>query len=350
MMAPSFPFRNLVFQGGGVRSFVYHGALAVLEEQDILPQIQRVAGTSAGAMLAALLSFRLSVAETLAIYGTLDLSRVPQMTSSDEMSLPEWLPRTELVKRELTRLSGASGSVSRLVRKYGWYSSSYSYDWMQQVIAQYGGGNGLATFADFRARGYRAVYVVATNVSRRRVEIFSAESTPDVAVADALLMSQSIPLYFEAVQFDGQRIGQGDYYADGGLVLNYPLELFDRAEAVFDPRHLVAGINWETLGCRHYQPADIEKPGRPITNVLTYMENLAELLVQAQAVAHEHNHPNRRRTIDISNLGVATTDFSIRPQADDPMYQRLCAEGRQTTEGFLVDWPGIPVVEPAPGN
>ena len=43
-------FRNLVFEGGGVKGIAYAGAIGVLEERDILAGIQRVAGTSAGAI------------------------------------------------------------------------------------------------------------------------------------------------------------------------------------------------------------------------------------------------------------------------------------------------------------
>ena len=56
-----YPFRNLVFQGGGVKASAYHGALRVLEDEEILPQIERVAGASAGAVVAALLSMHLDV-------------------------------------------------------------------------------------------------------------------------------------------------------------------------------------------------------------------------------------------------------------------------------------------------
>ena len=43
-------FRNLVFEGGGVKGIAYAGAVAVLEDKGILPGIRRVAGTSAGAI------------------------------------------------------------------------------------------------------------------------------------------------------------------------------------------------------------------------------------------------------------------------------------------------------------
>ena len=62
-----YPFRNLVLQGGGAKALAYHGALRVLEDEKILPQIERVAGASAGAALAALVSMRLDVDEIIKV-------------------------------------------------------------------------------------------------------------------------------------------------------------------------------------------------------------------------------------------------------------------------------------------
>ena len=52
----SYKFRNLVFEGGGVKGAAYGGALEELEERGILNDITRVAGTSAGAITAVLLA------------------------------------------------------------------------------------------------------------------------------------------------------------------------------------------------------------------------------------------------------------------------------------------------------
>ena len=49
-----YHFRNLVFEGGGVKGIAYVGALEVLDKEGILRNIERVAGTSAGAMVAVL--------------------------------------------------------------------------------------------------------------------------------------------------------------------------------------------------------------------------------------------------------------------------------------------------------
>ena len=108
--------------------------------------------------------------------------------------------------------------LNRLLRHYGWYDSSYAYKWLLTTIAEQT-GYGTATFADFRKKGFRDLHIIATNISRHQLEIFSAETTPDVAVADALLLSQSIPLSFAAPRFDGKRLrdDEGDFYSDGAI-------------------------------------------------------------------------------------------------------------------------------------
>lgn len=50
----AYHFRNLVFEGGGVKGIAYVGAMEVLEEKGILKNITRVGGTSAGAINALL--------------------------------------------------------------------------------------------------------------------------------------------------------------------------------------------------------------------------------------------------------------------------------------------------------
>lgn len=50
-------FRNLLFEGGGVKGIAYIGAMRVLEQRGFLKHIHRVGGTGAGAINA--LSFAL---------------------------------------------------------------------------------------------------------------------------------------------------------------------------------------------------------------------------------------------------------------------------------------------------
>ncbi len=63
-----YHFKNLVFEGGGVKGIAYVGALEVLEKEGILGSIERVAGTSAGAMVAVLVALGYTATELSLIH------------------------------------------------------------------------------------------------------------------------------------------------------------------------------------------------------------------------------------------------------------------------------------------
>ncbi|NCF65853.1 MAG: hypothetical protein GWP61_07760 [Chloroflexi bacterium] len=337
-----YPFRNLVFQGGGAKALAYHGALRVLEDEGILLQIERVAGASAGAALAALLSMRLDVNEIVNIYKTFNADRLAVTQSG---RIPDRSSTPNVLRRELERIQNSFSSVTRLATKFGWYSSEYSYQWMQDIVARFGRGNGMATFAQFREWGFRDLYIVVTNMTSHTTEVFSADSSPNVSVVDAILMSQALPIFFEALQFDGQRFGQGDFYADGGILINYPLQIFDERPFAWRNRWFVNGVNWETVGCRLHTAEDCPKRSGSITNLLTYVQNVFEALVETQAVAYQLSKTAQRRSIDISDCCVRSTDWDVRPQADDERYLKLVLAGKSAAVNYLDNYKP-PVIKP----
>lgn len=316
-------YRNLVFKGGGVRGIAYMGALEVLDEYRIVENIERVAGTSAGAIGAALMSFRLSIPETRDIFNSLDFSMVPQVATKSKKR-----------RFNLPRFAEEEAYL-RFITKYGWYSSEYFYQWLQNAIADQCDGNGRATFADFQKRGFRDLYIVAANISRQRPETFSAIHTPDVAVADAVRMSMSIPIFFESLRFDGNSFGDGDYYVDGGLFDNFPMHIFDNPDYSGRTWSFRDGINWETLGLflypdRYLHPAEPEIPG----NVWEYLMLAFRNLYQSYELTYYETSPvDQHRTIEISDCGIATTDFDISLEGEK--YKLLYESGKQAVKDFF---------------
>lgn len=314
-------YRNLVFKGGGVRGIAYMGALEVLEEYKIVENIESVAGTSAGAIAAALLSFRLTIPETKALFNSLDFTKVPQSAT-----------KTRRIKRP--RIAEEE-SYLRFITKYGWYSSEYFYQWLESVIADQCDGDGRATFADFQERGFRDLYIVAANISRQRPEIFSTTHTPGVAVADAVRMSMSIPIFFEALRFDGKSFGDGDYYVDGGLFDNFPMHIFDHPELSGRNWSYRDGINWETLGLflypdRYLHPSEPEIPA----NVWEYLTLAFRNLYQSYEMTYyETSTVDQHRTIEISDCGIASTDFEISIEGEK--YKLLYESGKQAVRDFF---------------
>jgi len=314
-------YRNLVFKGGGVRGIAYMGALEALDQYRIVENIERVAGTSAGAIGAALLSFRLSMQETRALFNSLDLTKIPQsVTKQRRFKVPRFAEEE---------------SYRRFITKYGWYSSGYFYQWLQSVIADQCDGDGRATFKDFQRRGFRDLYIVAANISRQRPEIFSITHTPDVAVADAVRMSMSIPIFFESLQFDGKSFGSGDYYVDGGLFDNFPMHIFDSPDFSGRSWSFRDGINWETLGLflypdRYLHPSESEIP----ENVWEYLILAFRNLYQSYELTYyETSTVDQHRTIEISDCGIATTDFDISLGGEK--YNLLYQSGREAVLNFF---------------
>lgn len=334
-MAIKYPFKNLVFQGGGIKTLTYHGALDVLEEHGVLSQIERVAGTSAGATVAMLLSLHLSAQETIQRLRSVEYTKIP---STKTTQLPEWAHFFPFPDGQITWLMQRMDTLTRLYRNYGWYAHDYVYQWLMEVIAQACHGNGRATFKDFRALGFRDLYIPAANLTTHKVTLFCADETPGVAVADAVLMSATLPLFFEALRFDGSQFGQGDYYADGGLVANFPINVFDSPRFATGNRHYVHGVNWETLGCRIYTPPDCLPTHKPITNLLSYMQNLVDTLAMAQDIAFNNSLVDQLRTINISDCCVSVTDFQIRAAEDEPRYMELFESGREATRAYLTQY------------
>jgi NTE family protein len=334
-----YPFRNLAFQGGGAKALAYHGAVSVLEQEGVLVGIERVAGTSAGATLATLLSMRLDINEIREIYRSFD---VTQFNAALAGSYPT---NDGISPRLWNRLQGNISSMSRLATRFGWNSLDYYYDWLQKALAPYCKNHAKATFAQYQEWGYRDLHIVTTNVSRRKTEVFNAQTTPNVAVVDALLISQSLPLFFEGLQFDGQQFGSGDYYADGGMILNYPLPIFDEMQFARNNRWFVNGINWESLGCRLYTPKDCPQKRESIGNLFAYLQSTFDTLIEAQAVAFELSTPAQMRTININDCCVRTIDFSIRPAPEDERYQELIASGKAAASEYLANYKA-PLIQP----
>ena len=283
--AGGYPFTNLVFEGGGVKGVAYAGALEVLEEAAILGRVTAVAGTSAGAITAALVAAGYTPAELKAIMLALDLRSF-----------------------EDGRLEGPA----RLLEKYGWYRGEAFLDWIRARLAEKVGSPAI-TFAELIAARRIDLRVVATNVSAHASQVFSADTSPHASVADAVRMSMSIPFFFAAV-----RTGDS-VYVDGGATWNYPLEIFDGVTA-----------DWGTLGFHLDSPGPSPPPAR-VSDLLEFTTALYESVMAVQADFYRRNQDDLRRTVVIDDLGLKATDFGITTAQKE----LLIANGAAATRAYL---------------
>ncbi len=148
-------------------------------------------------------------------------------------------------------------------------------------------------------------------------------------VALAVRISMSIPIFFESILFQYPGTSEAQFYADGGVMWNYPISIFD------DPkygRRLSNGLNDETLGFFPYASPEATNY-KEVKGVIDYMGALFESisLVQEQLVIRTEK--NYSRTVFIGDCGIEATDFDI--ELGDTRYNSLFDSGYSAASKFF---------------
>ncbi len=325
---------NLVFEGGGVLGIAYLGVLDYLYKAGIMKSIHRTAGTSAGAITACITSFNLNFDEIKKIADTLDYKKVPQ-----KEEIPEMRNIPPMVRAEFERMFGNLDCIYRLVKNYGWYSSTYFYNWIkEQIAAQFDQSKKQPpyTFSDFKnplihqgKRTFRDLYVIGTDISYRASRVFCYETTPEMEVAQAVRISMSIPLFFEAVQINDEAITKDkltNVFADGGVMRNYPINLFD----AFNYRDQTAsGMQHHTLGACFRSKSSYKD-----TNSLPeYISNVFHALLQVQQDLYDHTPSDKARSIQVDTGDISPVDFDI--STNDETYRFLYRQGFDAARSYF---------------
>ena len=196
---------NAVFEGGGVRGIGHVGAVCRMEQAGW--QFVDLAGSSAGAIVAALLAAGYSGRELKKELETLDYMRFKGK------DLPDYF--------------GMLGKSVSLLMSLGVYHTDYLEDWMDELLNR----KGMRRFGDIKGGG-RRLKITASDLTDRRLLVLPddlgefAEAPDDFCIAPAVRMSVSIPIFFEPVRWK-DRQGREHLIVDGGLLSNYPIWLLD---------------------------------------------------------------------------------------------------------------------------
>ena len=234
--------KNLVFEGAGIRGIAYCGAIKVLEQKNLLQDVERVGGTSAGAITALLLSIG---------YKADEIAELINGTSFKKFNDGNFL---------------IFGGIPRVKKYYGWYRGRKVENWLEKVI-EAKTGNAEITFKELDEKGYKDLFVTGTSLDQQKLFVFSNETFPQMKVKDAVRISMTIPLYFEAVFMTetGEIIqhpkNKKGYHVmvDGGLLANFPIRLFDSTKYTDSAKPNEFAINVQTIGFRIDRAEQITK-------------------------------------------------------------------------------------------
>ena len=231
-------YTNLALEGGGMKGLAYSGAFEVLDSIGITQHIERVAGTSSGAMNGMLISIGYSGKEITHLNLTKNFGKYSQVG--------------------IPILSG----LIRFYRTYGYYKTDRFMVDLAQAM-RYKGISPDITFIELhKLRSsnpkLKDLYITGANLTDQKLEVFSHRTYPNMKIIDAVKISISIPLYYEAIfmQPNGEIIDKKNadqntkVMTDGGVIDNYPFHVFDSLVYLNDGQNSYYLCNEKTLGLK----------------------------------------------------------------------------------------------------
>ncbi|WP_395476689.1 patatin-like phospholipase family protein [Rickettsia endosymbiont of Pantilius tunicatus] len=223
----------VAFSGGGAKGAIYSGVYAALKKADLLDNVKAVAGSSAGAITAAIVAFgtkperfeEISKTTNLQdLLGQKGFSAGVLQLNKDGKPLYDLLDKTikdnvgDFLQRPDIKIVKDDEALDKLRERHKRGGKIYFRD--------------LALLRKYDPASYKDLVVTAVEKDAGVLTIFSSLNTPDVEVALACRASASIPLVFEPVEINGKK------YVDGGYLDNVPTKYFKDNEPEFDVKEI----------------------------------------------------------------------------------------------------------------
>jgi len=312
------PKVDLVLEGGGVKGIGLVGAVLTLSDKGYV--FPRVAGTSAGAIVASLVAAHQVAGKPLSNLETI-------MRSVDYSKFQD--------EGALERRLGTPGEVAELLLHMGIAKGDYLVQWLGNTLADLG----VHTFADLaisdsddRGTGlppeqrFRLV-VHTSDISRGALVRLPwdygryGQDPAAVRVVDAVRASMSIPFFFRPVSF---KTPTGKVtWVDGGMLSNFPITVFDRTDG--------KPGRWPTWGVKlSARPAAIQVD-RPADNDFELATSCLQTLMAGWDRYHLDDEKVTSRTIFVDTGSVSSINFAITNAEQAQLY----ASGQTAAAGYL---------------
>jgi NTE family protein len=312
--------RDLVLEGGGVKGIGLAGAVITLDAAGY--HFPRIAGTSAGAIAAALIAALNARGQALS-----DLENI-----LDSVDYPKFMSGSRL------------HAAANLLVHQGLYDGDYLTSWLGDALHQIG----ATKFGDLRhddpgadktlSESQKYTLVVHTSdISRGRLvrlpwdyPMYGMPDVDEIDIVTAVRASMAIPFFFEPVKIDapactvdGVACKEGKVtWVDGGMLSNFPVEVFDRADGV--------PSRWDTLGiklsARQTSISEAHDTGNLLEETVACLRTLLD-----NADRYYVTPAKATRTIFIDNAGIKATDFHLDQAARTKLYDN----GMHAAQGWM---------------
>jgi NTE family protein len=315
---------DLALEGGGVKGIGIVGAVSALAEAGY--RFQRVAGSSAGAIAAALIAAIAKKGDPMTTLGGY----------LDDLTFTGFMPQGK-VHAFLDHHFGHAGEVISsaevLTHKMGVYDGAYLFNWLEPIMHDLG----VHTFADLKitpeedpgmslpeSHRYRLVVHTSDVTRGQLVHLpwdygYYGQDRDTQDVVAAVRASMSIPFFFEPVTFAALPAevpvpspGGGSVsthyeggtvtWVDGGMLRNFPIDAFDREDGG-EPR-------WPTIGVKLSSLQTQIGPTQAAASAFGEARGCLHTMM-GEWDAYSVDAATAGRTIFVDNAGISTTDFDL---------------------------------------
>ncbi len=362
---------DLVFEGGGAKGMVFVGAMQAFEARG--HEVGRLLGTSAGAITAAFLAAGYDSGEMMAALN--EKGGSGKSVFADFMGSPTTFSEKEIAGSqfraylEKVDIPGLPASLEKRVDQFilkallknqsyrhifsfvergGWYVADAFVTWMKRKMNE-GTFQGQPrnfsemTLSEFFDATGSEVSFIAADTEAQRMLILNHQTAPDLPLVWAVRMSMSIPMLWQEVIWEekwGSYRGRemaGHSIVDGGLLSNFPIELFlsKRPDIVSlmgqKPGRGVLGLLIdEALGVDGTTAGmSYDRPGLLGLNTVKRVLKMIDTMTQA----HDRQvmEAFQEVVIRLPARGYGTTEFDMT----DDRREKLVAAGRKSMDEYL---------------
>lgn len=373
IIRPYPDYETLVYEGGGVRGIAYSGVNEAVVEAGIMSGITTIAGSSAGAITAALVALGYSDVAFKREISSLDFNKFQDVSQpggklgkafganvgilSEAMigAAPAneevhgeafinsgralYLKLVDLIQQGIKRIfDRATPEQMKLIRDYG-IEKAYN--------------DKKITFSDLAnlaiicpEEKIRSLFVTGAEVVRpggnqtkegktvympgeTQLAVFSHIHSPHMEIAKALRISASIPKFFRSVEYNDR------VYIDGGVEQNLPYSIITEESGNPVEKKMAT-----TLGFKFMSPEDI-KQAKMFQSYQDVQASLPEraFLPEWMPVIYDRSNFEERRlrgttsplVLPVSTEDVNSTDFNLSDEKKDA----LALRGYENTKAFL---------------
>jgi tetratricopeptide (TPR) repeat protein/ankyrin repeat protein/predicted acylesterase/phospholipase RssA len=317
-------YENLVFQSSGDKSSACVGGLKYLHEKNLLKDIQRVAGTSSGAITALLVATNTPVDELEEVLTSINLTLFldPSLSSKSLEEACKESTHIERLKTAYLSIQEGAHPKELAYNLYiaGIFSEEKLIHWLEEKIYEKTMIPNC-TFRELREKLVKEnrgkhLHIFATKVGTQKEPVrFNSEDKrwDDLVISHAIFASLLVPWVYSPhiLRFKDRHTGSVyertdlGSYVDGGLVCHFPIDAFDekryqQTENKDKQQSQEAQFNRHTLGFSF--KTSNKKQSVEVKEVLTVGElikNFTELYYNSDELILKRNPNNTERVVEL---------------------------------------------------